>query len=170
MRTLYRLVLCLHPAAFRCSFSDEMLSIFDEASGNMEESASTLLLDALTSLARQWLLRTNCWKILVALAVAAFQIGSFGLGTRGYQHWAHNNQSITPYMQEVILITLTCICTLFVMVMALTLWMMSFLTRRPAHPGARGADARRQTERNIREALGGEADTASALRVFLGRQ
>ena len=55
LRPLYCCVLRLHPRGFRQRFADEMLSIFDQAAGNA--AASSLLLDAFLSLARQWALR-----------------------------------------------------------------------------------------------------------------
>jgi len=56
MRSLYRLLIRLHPPAFRRRFEDEMLLIFDEtvASG---QSTALLLGDALVSLFRRWVLR-----------------------------------------------------------------------------------------------------------------
>jgi len=41
--------------------------------------------------------------------------------------------------------------------------LLSILTR----GSAKGADARRQTEKELREALGGEPETATVLREFL---
>jgi len=60
LRSLYRCLLRLHPPAFRTRFADEMLSIFDQASGKKE--ALRLLLDGLQSLARQWTLRPEFWR------------------------------------------------------------------------------------------------------------
>jgi hypothetical protein len=56
MRSLYRLLIHLHPPGFRRRFEDEMLLIFDEtvASG---QSTALLLCDALVSLFRRWVLR-----------------------------------------------------------------------------------------------------------------
>ena len=50
MRSLYRFLLCLHPADFRDRFGDEMLCIFDEA-GEVRARTS-FLIDATISLAR----------------------------------------------------------------------------------------------------------------------
>jgi hypothetical protein len=55
LRPLYRCVLRLHPSGFRTRFADEMLSIFDHASGNA--ATVRLLADGLISLLRQWALR-----------------------------------------------------------------------------------------------------------------
>lgn len=68
IRTLYRCILSLHPAAFRLSFAEEMLSIFDEAAHTW--GTASLFGDAITSLARQWLLRSGLWKWVAATIVA----------------------------------------------------------------------------------------------------
>jgi hypothetical protein len=78
MRFLYRVLLWLHPPAFRRQFAGEMLWIFDETAG---AAALWLLLgDALLSLARQWLFRSGAWKLLVASAGGLVQITAGGLG------------------------------------------------------------------------------------------
>jgi hypothetical protein len=59
-RSLYRALIELHPARFRHRFGDEMLSVFDEAG---RERAPRLFIDAVLSLLRQWLLRSNLWKM-----------------------------------------------------------------------------------------------------------
>ena len=129
-RSLYRFILCIHPPAFRRRFCDEMLSIFDEAGAN--QFGLALLLDGLVSFARQWLLRTDSWKVPLALSAAFVQVFGFALPHKGHQSWTKNHQAITPYMQEVILITLALMCSLFVMIMSLTLWNMRFQRRRLA--------------------------------------
>jgi hypothetical protein len=55
IRFLYRSVLRLHPQSFRRRFGDEMLSIFDQSPARWLRSR--LLLDAVHSLFRQWVLR-----------------------------------------------------------------------------------------------------------------
>jgi hypothetical protein len=59
LRSLYRFLLALHPAAFRQRFAGEMLGIFDEASET--GGAASLLADASLSLTRQWLVRSGLW-------------------------------------------------------------------------------------------------------------
>lgn len=59
LRSLYRCALRLHPRAFRQHFGDEMLSIFDLVNGRL--AAVKLLMDALVSLSRQWMLRPEFW-------------------------------------------------------------------------------------------------------------
>jgi hypothetical protein len=68
IRFLYRQVLRMHPPAFRKRFSGEMLLIFDEAVGS--EGNFVLLSDCLTSLMRQWFLRSGLWEVILAVACA----------------------------------------------------------------------------------------------------
>src|SRR5215470_2906357 len=68
LRSLYRTVLRLHPPFFRQRFADEMLSIFDSAQSRTV--ALALLIDALTSLARQWSLRPHFWEEAAMRATA----------------------------------------------------------------------------------------------------
>ena len=75
-RTLYRCLVWMHPPVFRREFAGEMLWIYDEAA--QSESVAPLLLDGFVSLARQWLLRSGCWKLLAALAGALFQVSIGG--------------------------------------------------------------------------------------------
>jgi hypothetical protein len=124
-RSFYQFILWMHPPAFRRRFRDEMLSIFDE--GGARHLKFALLLDGLISFARQWLLRTDSWKILIAISGASIQVLPV---SRGHQDWAKNQQALTPYMQEMILLTLAVICSLFIMIMSLTLWTMRFQRRR----------------------------------------
>ena len=68
-RWFYRCLLRLHPARFREQFAGEMLWIFDEAAP--VSGAATFFADGITSLARQWLLRTTAWTM------AAGGLGAF---------------------------------------------------------------------------------------------
>jgi len=61
VRSIYRLLLQLHPARFRRRFGEEMLLIFDES-----PNQASLLADGVLSLARQWLLRSGLWKWVLA--------------------------------------------------------------------------------------------------------
>lgn len=56
IRPLYAALIKLHPAGFRHRFGDEMLSIFDQTAGGERR---TLVGDAIVSLLRQWLLRSD---------------------------------------------------------------------------------------------------------------
>jgi hypothetical protein len=64
MRSLYEVLLRLHPPYFRKRFSPEMLWIFEEAKSSW--GAVSLFRDAIFSLVRQWLIRSELWKWLVA--------------------------------------------------------------------------------------------------------
>lgn len=64
MRFLYALLINLHPASFRKRFAEEMSLIFDEALESW--GGCSLLRDAILSLLRQWLIRSELWKWLVA--------------------------------------------------------------------------------------------------------
>src|SRR5262245_15928516 len=68
-RALYRILLALHPPAFRREFAADMLWIFDEEGG-----AASLLADAGASLVRQWLVRSGVWIVAVACAGAALTL------------------------------------------------------------------------------------------------
>ncbi len=60
LRTLYSLLLRLHPERFRKRFAQEMLSIFDQVEKG--PAAAKLVADALLSLVRQWTLRSEYWE------------------------------------------------------------------------------------------------------------
>jgi len=64
VRNLYRCLVWLHPSAFRLRFEEEMLWIFDEAADAW--GAASLLRDASVSLLRQWLMRSDLWRWVVA--------------------------------------------------------------------------------------------------------
>jgi hypothetical protein len=66
MRASYRCLIWLHPPAFRRQFAEEMIWIFDEAAGTC--GAASLLADASVSLLRQWLLRSELWRGVAAVA------------------------------------------------------------------------------------------------------
>jgi hypothetical protein len=60
LRTLFQLLVGLHPRAFRRRFAPEMLSIFDHATG--KRIALSLVADAFISLLRQSVLRPGFWS------------------------------------------------------------------------------------------------------------
>jgi cytoskeletal protein RodZ len=76
IRAHYRLLLALHPSAFRARFEGEMLLTFEDALGS--EGGFRLLLDAVRSLLRQWLVRQRLWIYPVALFAAGFAIAFVG--------------------------------------------------------------------------------------------
>jgi hypothetical protein len=79
MRFVDVLLISLHPPSFRRRFAQEMLWIFEEAANSW--GAGAPFRDAILSLLRQWLIRSELWKWLVAgfagvvLLIIAF--GSF---------------------------------------------------------------------------------------------
>jgi uncharacterized membrane protein len=79
MRTVYRCLVCLHPAAFRLRFEEELLWIFDESVD--ASSAAPLLGDAVISLLRQWFVRSGMWKWVLGGIAGALPVyigfGSF---------------------------------------------------------------------------------------------
>jgi hypothetical protein len=83
MRFLYALLISLHPPSFRKRFAQEMLWIFEEAANSW--GAASLLRDAILSLLRQWLIRSELWKWLAAgiagVVPLIIAFGSF-LGSR----------------------------------------------------------------------------------------
>jgi hypothetical protein len=74
MNATYRALIALHPRSFRSQFGPEMELIFEESGRPFR-----LLLDALVSLGRQWLLRTRAWVFAVA-AVGGMIPFALGLG------------------------------------------------------------------------------------------
>ena len=68
-RSLYRLLLYLHPPLFRQRFAEEMLWIFDEAAET--QGVLRLFADAFVSLLRQWVERPESLHMPLAAAVSA---------------------------------------------------------------------------------------------------
>ena len=59
-RSLYFLLLRMHPECFRRKYEDQMMWIFDESVES--RGVSPLLVDAVVSLVRQWVLRSGNWR------------------------------------------------------------------------------------------------------------
>ncbi len=77
MRRLYALLISLHPSSFRRRFTQEMSLIFEEAANSW--GACSLFRDAILSLLRQWLIRSELWKWLVAgIGAVVLLIIAFG--------------------------------------------------------------------------------------------
>ena len=70
-RTFYRCLLWLHPPRFRGRYAEEMAWIFDETATSREKTF--LLYDGFTSLAKQWVVRSGMWKIVLAVLAALIQ-------------------------------------------------------------------------------------------------
>jgi len=73
LRFLYGCALHLHPPAFRRRFAAEMLFIFDQQTS--KSAAAKLLVDALVSTFRQWVLRPECRYTLSAESPQALPDG-----------------------------------------------------------------------------------------------
>ena len=133
-RIVYRALLRLHPPAFRRQFADEMLWIFDEAPGT--QAVAPLLLDALFSLARQWLLRSGAWKLAAAGAGGLIQLvlGGFGYRLVWLMH-AVSRGGLDAGVERLDLTRLIYIATgvvggVMCSVIALTLWLGNCIGRR----------------------------------------
>ena len=74
-RFLYRALIALHPPRFRERFGDEMMCVFDEAGG---DRTARLFADGVLSLARQWLLRSNLWKMAAGATISALLLCAWG--------------------------------------------------------------------------------------------
>jgi hypothetical protein len=67
-RFLYRALIALHPRRFRERFGDEMLCVFDEADG---DRTARLFADVVLSLLRQWVLRSDLWKMAAGAVISS---------------------------------------------------------------------------------------------------
>jgi len=128
-RTLYRMVLWLHPPRFRREFGEEMLWIFDQAVFSRDVLA--LFRDGLRSLARQWFLRRGSWRFVAATAVALLQmelICRYGPPriARQATYLAHMPVTMTSVVYLAVWVT----GGLIVMVIALAQWTRSISARR----------------------------------------
>ena len=148
MRTCYRCLLWMHPAAFRREYGDEMLWIFDQTAPS--QHVGSLFVDGLGSLARQWVLRSGWWRVALALGLAVFQMIFGGMAALMFGRksvanvpdpstlsvaefakqgpLAHQPLTIGIVMYLAVFIT----GGLLVMVLGLTFWMRSFAVRRRA--------------------------------------
>ena len=70
-RIFYRALLWLHPPRFRERYAEEMAWIFDETAASREKAF--LFCDGCTSLAKQWVVRSGMWKIILAVLGAVIQ-------------------------------------------------------------------------------------------------
>jgi hypothetical protein len=133
LRTLYACLLLLHPPAFRRRFSPEMLSIFDEAAS--WPGALPLFIDALASLARQWILRSGSWKLAVAMVCACLQIVAGGLIWIALAHGRPSDRDFSG-LDNLIWFILASVGAIVVMVTAVSLWATGFLQERARSPRA----------------------------------
>jgi hypothetical protein len=133
---LYRLLLWLHPPAFRREFSGEMLWIFEQSRG---AELWTLFADALISLARQWVLRAGAWKLAAAGVGGLLQIMLGGLifglfhELHGARHLVSEPRPDSIDMLRLIYLAAGVAAGVVTSVLALTLWLRSFAGRRIHH-------------------------------------
>jgi hypothetical protein len=119
----------MHPPGFRREFATEMLWIFDETAATA--GAIYLCWDCLVSLARQWLLRTEAWKLAVAVAGACVQV-TVG-GVIWLMLWHAPNNSTRPgdaALNDLMPVILWLVGGLVLMVIAASLWVNGFMSRR----------------------------------------
>ena len=133
VRKLYTCLLLMHPPAFRRRFAAEMLCIFDEAA--LSTGASTLMADAAASLARQWILRSESWKLALAIVGACLQVTAGGLiwVALGRGSPLHKSTSSIPdaaALDPLMRFIVAAVGGIVLMVAAASLWMMSFVRTR----------------------------------------
>ena len=131
-RWVYRFLLWIHPPAFRQQFAGQMLSVFDEAAEC--EGRAWLILDNLISLGRQWMMRSNWWKIALACVFGLLQILAGGLGwplhigtVSGPQMSIGGNKEAAT---DLIRIMILAVAGIMLMVITLVIWAGNFNRRR----------------------------------------
>jgi len=127
IRLLYRLLLALHPPAFRREFAGEMLWIFDES--HAHHVAMPLFTDAVASLARQWLFRSAIWIPVAACAGAILPLAagvSLGCAMKFPPHPVSRTVDLEFLELTVIAALIAISCTLILCVV----WFR--ISRRPA--------------------------------------
>ncbi len=133
VRLVYAGLLLMHPPAFRRRFMAEMLYIFDQAP-QATTSAIPLLVDALVSLARQWVLRSGAWKLAAAVLGACLQVAAGGLIWAALRHdsrWHGDAPASDPLALEGLMrFSLVSIGGIVLMVVTASLWMRRFMRKR----------------------------------------
>ena len=133
VRKLYTGLLLMHPPVFRRRFAAEMLCIFDEAA--LSTGAFNLIVDAVASLGRQWILRSESWKLAAAIIGACLQVTAGGLIWVALGRGSPLQKSalsvpdaaaLVPLMRFII----AAVGGIVLMVAAASLWMRSFVRTR----------------------------------------
>jgi hypothetical protein len=132
-RKLYTCLLLMHPPVFRGRFAEEMLCIFDEAS--LSAGAFTLIVDAVASLGRQWILRSESWKLALAIIGACLQVAGGGLiwvalGRRSPLHRSTLSGPDSVALIQVMRFIVAAVIGIVLMVAAASFWMKSFVRTR----------------------------------------
>lgn len=133
VRKLYTGLLLMHPPVFRRRFAAEMLCIFDEAT--LSTGALTLIVDAVASLGRQWILRSESWKLALAIIGACLQVTAGGLiwvalGRGSPLHKSTLSVPDAAALVPLMRFILAVVCGIVLMVAAASLWMRSFVRTR----------------------------------------
>jgi hypothetical protein len=131
LRALYVCVLLMHPPAFRRRFLAEMLCVYDEATASTRGLA--LILDAIVSLARQWVLRAGSWKAGVAVAGACLQVMAGGLiwaALRYSNRWHARVSPPDAALEELMRLIVVSTGAVILLVTLAALWMRGFLQAR----------------------------------------
>jgi hypothetical protein len=109
-----------------------MLCIFDEAA--LSTGAFTLIVDAVASLARQWILRSESWKLAVAIIGACLQVTVGGLIWAALGHGAHLPKSTTVpdvvALERLMRFIVASVGGIVLTVATASLWMRSFVRGR----------------------------------------
>ena len=124
------------PPVFRRRFAAEMLCIFDEAALSM--GTFTLIIDAVASLARQWIVRSEFWKLAVAMIGACLQVTAGGLIWIALGHGSPSHKrtpipnaaALDPLMRFIV----AAVGGIVLMVAAASLWVSSFVRTRSRGP------------------------------------
>jgi D-alanyl-D-alanine carboxypeptidase len=111
-RSLYRLLLNLHPPAFRERFAEEMMWIFDEVVET--QGVSRLFADAVVSLIRQWAVRPESWHAPLATAIPSASTSSTTFFRLGYFEVPRPSLHFYRWMQGSV-ISLGMLCTVWLM-------------------------------------------------------
>ncbi len=133
VRKLYTCLLLMHPPVFRRRFAAEMLCIFDEAA--LSTGTFTLIVDAVASLGRQWILRSESWKLALAIIAACLQITAGGLiwvalGRRSPLHRSTLSVPDAAALVQLMRFIVAAVIGIVLMVAAASLWMKGFVRTR----------------------------------------
>jgi hypothetical protein len=129
MRKIYKLLLRIHPPAFRRRFAEEMLWIFDETAPS--SGTPGMLADVFLSLARQWVLRSGSWKLAVAMVGAAAQVTAGGLIWIAFARLpVLPDDNADPAVGSLIRLILWSTGPIALMVAVASLWVRGFLQTR----------------------------------------
>lgn len=130
-RALYRGLLWMHPPAFRQQFAGEMLWIFEQASA--ADGVAPLFADGVLSVLRQWLLRSDFWKVALALFGGMLQMnlgGLVALSSTPQPAVRAPDPNVPIAMNDFIHLTTAVLTGVLLMVVVLTLWVKKLNARR----------------------------------------